>query len=32
MEKYGVIFSGGGAKGGYQIGVWKALNELGFVP
>lgn len=32
MEKYGVVFSGGGAKGGYQIGVWKALNELGFVP
>lgn len=32
MEKYGVIFSGGGAKGGYQIGVWKALNELGFIP
>lgn len=32
MEKYAVVFSGGGAKGGYQIGVWKALNELGFVP
>lgn len=32
MEKYGIVFSGGGAKGGYQIGVWKALNELGFVP
>lgn len=32
MEKYGVIFSGGGAKGGYQIGAWKALNEIGFYP
>ncbi|SHH89053.1 patatin-like phospholipase family protein [Sporanaerobacter acetigenes] len=29
MEEYGVVFSGGGAKGSYQIGVWKALQELG---
>ena len=27
-EKYGVVFGGGGAKGAYEIGVWKALNEL----
>lgn len=28
MEKVGVVLSGGGAKGAYQIGVWKALNKL----
>jgi NTE family protein len=27
-ERYGVVFGGGGAKGAYEIGVWKALNEL----
>ncbi|MGH4138804.1 patatin-like phospholipase family protein [Clostridium sp.] len=27
-EKYGLVFGGGGAKGAYEIGVWKALNEL----
>jgi len=32
MEKRAVVFSGGGAKGGYQIGVWQVLNEIGFVP
>ena len=32
MTKRAVVFSGGGAKGGYQIGAWKALNELGFKP
>ena len=30
--KRAVVFSGGGAKGGYQIGAWKALREIGFVP
>ncbi len=25
---YGIVFGGGGAKGAYEIGVWKALNEL----
>jgi len=25
---YGLVLGGGGAKGAYQIGVWKALNEL----
>ena len=25
---YGLVFAGGGAKGAYQIGVWKALSEL----
>lgn len=28
MGKVGVVLSGGGAKGAYQIGVWKALNKL----
>lgn len=27
--KYGIVFCGGGAKGAYQIGVWKRLKELG---
>ncbi len=25
---YGLVFAGGGVRGAYQIGVWKALNEL----
>lgn len=25
-----VVFSGGGAKGAFEIGVWKALNALGY--
>lgn len=25
----GIVFSGGGARGAYQIGVWKALRETG---
>lgn len=28
MSEYGLVFAGGGAKGAYQIGVWKALNEM----
>ncbi len=28
MTEYGVALGGGGAKGAYQIGVWKALTEL----
>ncbi|WP_057976492.1 patatin-like phospholipase family protein [Caloramator mitchellensis] len=28
MEPYGLVLGGGGAKGGYEIGVWKALREL----
>lgn len=27
-KNYGLVLSGGGAKGAYQIGVWKALDEL----
>lgn len=27
--RYGIVFSGGGGKGAYQIGVWKYLHELG---
>ena len=29
MNKLGLVFSGGGGKGGYQIGVWKYLHEIG---
>ncbi len=28
--KVGLVFAGGGGKGAYQIGVWKALRETGF--
>ena len=26
--KIGLVLAGGGARGAYQIGVWKALSEL----
>ncbi|MBQ5994721.1 MAG: patatin-like phospholipase family protein [Clostridia bacterium] len=29
MRPYGLILAGGGAKGAYQIGAWKAMLELG---
>lgn len=29
MTEYGLVLSGGGAMGSYEIGVWKALRELG---
>lgn len=29
MKKYAVTLAGGGSKGIYQIGAWKALSELG---
>lgn len=28
---YGIVFCGGGAKGAFQLGVWKKLDELGVV-
>ncbi len=28
-RQYGLVLEGGGAKGAYQIGVWKALREAG---
>lgn len=28
-KKLGLVFSGGGGRGAYQIGVWKALREIG---
>ena len=28
-EKRAIVFAGGGSKGAYQLGAWKALNELG---
>lgn len=29
MEHWGLVFAGGGGKGAYQIGVWRALRRLG---
>lgn len=29
MSGYGLVLAGGGGKGAYQIGAWKALRELG---
>ena len=28
-KEYGIVLEGGGAKGAYQIGVWKAMKEMG---
>lgn len=28
-NKKAIVFAGGGSKGAYQLGAWKALNELG---
>ena len=28
-KEYGLVFDGGGARGAYQIGAWKALSEAG---
>ena len=28
-KEYGIVLDGGGAKGAYQIGAWKALKEAG---
>lgn len=29
MKEYGLVLAGGGAKGAYQLGAWKAMRELG---
>ncbi len=29
MKEYGLVLAGGGAKGIYQLGAWKAMKELG---
>lgn len=29
MNKLGIVFAGGGGKGGYEIGVWKYLRSIG---
>ncbi|MBQ1814997.1 MAG: patatin-like phospholipase family protein, partial [Ruminococcus sp.] len=29
QQTYGLVLAGGGAKGAYQIGAWRALRELG---
>lgn len=31
MNKYGLVLAGGGAKGAYQLGAWKAMRENGIV-
>ncbi|MEG0378349.1 MAG: patatin-like phospholipase family protein, partial [Eubacterium sp.] len=28
MKEYGLVLSGGGTKGAFEIGVWQALREL----
>ncbi len=28
-KEYAVVFAGGGTKGAYQVGVWKALKDIG---
>lgn len=28
-DEYGLVLAGGGGKGAYEVGVWKALNEYG---
>ena len=28
-KEYGIVLEGGGARGSYQIGAWKALREAG---
>jgi NTE family protein len=32
LEKKAIVLCGGGGKGAYQIGAWKALRKLGFKP
>ena len=32
MDKLGLVLGGGGGKGAFQIGVWRALRELGLEP
>ena len=29
MGKLAIVLAGGGSRGAYQIGVWKALREMG---
>ena len=29
MNSYGLVLAGGGGKGAYQIGAWKAMSEMG---
>lgn len=32
MKDWGLVLAGGGAKGSYQIGVWRAIREVGLEP
>ena len=29
MSKTAIVLAGGGSRGAYQLGVWKALREMG---
>ena len=29
-KEYGIVLEGGGAKGAYQVGAWRALREAGY--
>src|SRR5687768_11345308 len=31
-RKFGLVFGGGGARGGAHIGAWRVLNGLGYKP
>lgn len=31
MSHYGLVLAGGGGKGAYQMGAWKALKEMGII-
>ncbi|MEL6124536.1 MAG: patatin-like phospholipase family protein [Bacteroidota bacterium] len=31
-KKIALVFSGGGARGAYQVGAWEAMEELGLLP
>ena len=28
-KEYGLVLAGGGTKGAYEVGIWKALKEIG---
>ena len=29
VKEYGLVLAGGGTKGAYEVGIWKALKEIG---
>lgn len=32
LQKFGLVLGGGGSKGAYEMGVWRALREMGHSP